>query len=630
MFGPVSSTSPNMFILVLLASQLISGLISAAASAGDTAAAVEDKSKVLESENLLSRSPERGGVGLGIQRELQRREELKSPLPATQPLLNDLNELDERLSIIVTDKNSTSAITFSEVMERLAGDVHVDKLPLFRRWWDTARKSPGLAGDATNVFCDSQSKEVDSLSKKNGFPYRCPREEGLQADADPFADDAPRASIDDCDKSLDAASSLSPRSQNEDGYTAIAFSNRFDLADKDFGLHCGEYRIIFAKNSGFRKKDEDGGLIKSDDRNLIIFEALVPNPRPPEFPEPTTGNMYINLKGCRPIVEFWRSLSNPKMSTLCRGKALRDFFMEGLPHEGIGRVVDTRNYAGGPTSGQIRTNQFMENEWTLREFKTYGGSIVPATVKSNPGTDFFKSEDPHKADPRKIELAAYLVRKDTLDNLRGLDELKGLAGERNIYSFAFNTTTPSLDHLNSFESNERTSDGDVVEAFDTCKLKESCKDVIADSISAALKNRRLLRRISFTESELKLALDAITTATSTRTSRWLVLRVGRLSIYISIARVTMRYGRLHLAVRRTSRRGFTHVAEDDCEEGKDIKLPEPPRTLANFESVHPARISRLSYMGPDGECSRYKISDTLKLVLMPPRLENMILYLNTP
>ena len=34
-------------------------------------------------------------------------------------------------------------------------------------------------------------------------------------------------------------------------------------------------------------------------------------------------------------------------------------------------------------------------------------------------------------------------------------------------------------------------------------------------------------------------------------------------------------------------------------------------------------------MGPDGYDSRYKISNTLKLVLMPPRFENMVLYLNS-
>ena len=68
------------------------------------------------------------------------------------------------------------------------------------------------------------------------------------------------------------------------------------------------------------------------------------------------------------------------------------------------------------------------------------------------------------------------------------------------------------------------------------------------------------------------------------------------------------------------------LAENECEDGKDIELSESPQDLVNL--IQPERISRLSYMGPDGACSRYKISDTLKLVLMPPRLENMILYLN--
>ena len=57
-----------------------------------------------------------------------------------------------------------------------------------------------------------------------------------------------------------------PFGLDNDGDTAIAFVNRFDLADKHSGSHCGEYRIIFAKNSGFTRKEE---------RNLIIFEALV-------------------------------------------------------------------------------------------------------------------------------------------------------------------------------------------------------------------------------------------------------------------------------------------------------------------------------------------------------------------
>ena len=152
-------------------------------------------------------------------------------------------------------QSSTSAITFSEVMQKLADDMDVDKLSLFQRWWDTAhgagdpiRTPPRLR--IRNLFCNS-------AQQINGFPYRCPRAEGCQAILNPFDGANPCA-----------------------GYTAIAFVNRFDLADKERGRHCGEFRIVFARNSGFGLRNCQLGT----DRILIIFEALVPNPEPPVSP----------------------------------------------------------------------------------------------------------------------------------------------------------------------------------------------------------------------------------------------------------------------------------------------------------------------------------------------------------
>ena len=181
-------------------------------------------------EELLSRSPERGGIGLRAPATTVRRDSQRAASLSRGGLLN---KLDERLSIIVTDKASTSAITFSEVMGQLAADMHVDKLTLFQRWWDTANEIPeGISDRATNVFCNSETDadEATGLSKINGFPYQCPRAEGRQR------------------------STLNPFGLDNDGYTAIAFVNRFDLADKHSGSHCGEYRIIFAKNSGFTRQ----------------------------------------------------------------------------------------------------------------------------------------------------------------------------------------------------------------------------------------------------------------------------------------------------------------------------------------------------------------------------------------
>ena len=169
------------------------------------------------------------------------------------------------------------------------------------------------------------------------------------------------------------------------------------------------------------------------------------------------------------------------MSTAARGKALHDFFLKGLPYDGIGPVVDARNYAGGPASGQIRTNQLMQPHWTLREFNTLGRSIVPASVKSNPGNSLFGK------DPRKIELADYLVTKDALDFLRGVNGPKGAANEKSIFTFAFGLTTPGIDHLNSFESDEESPiSGDVFQAFDDCRNNSNCSDAIEQTLTDKL------------------------------------------------------------------------------------------------------------------------------------------------
>ena len=165
------------------------------------------------------------------------------------------------------------------------------------------------------------------------------------------------------------------------------------------------------------------------------------------------------------------------MTAAARGRALHDFFLKGLPKDSIASglpkdkidpIVDALNYAGGPAHGQIRTNQFMAGRWTLREFKTSGGSIVPTTVKSDPGNDLFSSFA--SEDSRKLELEDYLVTKDVLDNIRGTRNQKDTAGERSMFTFAFGLTTPELDHLNTFDSMEQSPDqGDVVEAFANCR-----------------------------------------------------------------------------------------------------------------------------------------------------------------
>ena len=126
-------------------------------------------------------------------------------------------------------------------------------------------------------------------------------------------------------------STLDPFENEADGYTAIAFVNRFDLADKNSGRNCGEYRIVFARNSGLKLRGQDPPANKN--RNLIIFEALVPNPDPQA--DPGKDEAFAKLAVCRPIVEFWLKFSKPEMSTAARGKALHNFFLTGLPKDSI-------------------------------------------------------------------------------------------------------------------------------------------------------------------------------------------------------------------------------------------------------------------------------------------------------
>ena len=518
-FKLVSSNTSTLFLIV---SMVLAGAMSAAAAA----------------EELLSRSPERGGVGLELQ--------LLRP-KAIEPPRRDLGKLDERLSLIVTDEASTSAVKFSEVMQKLADDLKVDKLALFRRWWDTANDRKKKATDVSaDLLCDSEVEPSDDgLSTKNGFFYRCPRDEGKQALTDPFT-----------------AENEPSDPKWEEAYTAIAFSNRFDLADKDRGRHCGEYRVIFARNSGFR----DG-----TNRNLIIFEALVLNPSPPPTPQPISAdNLFANLKGCQPIVEFWLSLSDSEMSTVKRGELLRDFFLKGLPKDGIGPVVDANHY--GPDSGQIRTNQFMNNQgrWLLREFKIDGGRFVPTTVKSNPGNLLFAL----KEDPRSEELAKYLVRKEVLNNLRGVRECAG--DERSVDTFSFAPTTPDderlLNKLNSFEGDQETEAfGDIVTAFDKgggavgqkldAKLKETNSMLSPNNIVRRLRTQTCAgcHHYSVGDKGLGVYLDPVAFPDG-----WPTTLGG------------------------VDGKGFTHVSELEYEDGEDDKVAPLPPDLSLQSSQSPS------------------------------------------
>ncbi|QRO01412.1 RICIN domain-containing protein [Archangium violaceum] len=259
---------------------------------------------------------------------------------ARQPLVTGPVSVDARRSLAVTEKALVNGFTLRAVLDRLASQSGVSGLTgsqLFKQLWDTQNPSPGLT---VGPHCN----DVPSV---NGFPYRCRTADGAQAQN-------PDAEM--------------------DSYSAIGLFNRFDLAPAN-GADCGEYRMVFAR-------------APSGARNFIIFEAVLANPRPD-----------LGLEGCRPIAKFWSDLST-NTDVTSRKNALVSFYFNGL--SGFMPVVHVENYgvlgAGRSTTGQVRTNQFLQMPWLLREFKlkkTCGTScsmvFQPITDKTNPFGKLFTS-----------------------------------------------------------------------------------------------------------------------------------------------------------------------------------------------------------------------------------------------
>lgn len=146
-------------------------------------------------------------------------------------------------------------------------------------------------------------------------------------------------------------------------FFATAFVNRMDLAPAN-GAHCGQQRMIFASNSLGRA--------------FMILEAQIPNPAP-----------ELGIQGCRPLAQFWLD-QNSDPDAKSRGARLAQAFLQGgvpgLAEFGFGAFYTAENLTVG--SGQIRTNVFDSDPWTLREFKLAldGDSItaLPFPVSESP------------------------------------------------------------------------------------------------------------------------------------------------------------------------------------------------------------------------------------------------------
>lgn len=264
---------------------------------------------------------------------------------ATVTIAGDSNAL------LVTDPESLAELQLDTVLQSLIESSFSEPTTpaaMLAGLFDQTNDTAGAVFDG-ELHCDS----YENPAHANGPAAFCPRSEGALAMSKGFFTKG-----------------------DPDHFFPVAAVNRFDLTPVGAST-CGEYRIVYAKESG---------LTDPNNRVFLIFETSLPNPMPG------------NLLGCRPVAEFWRDLGAEADSEV-RASMLRSFFFEGLP--GFGVPLDPLNvgmgfggasYYGG--AGQIRVSQHMDVEWETRELgltmksdQTLG--FLPRTVGSNPRPQLF-------------------------------------------------------------------------------------------------------------------------------------------------------------------------------------------------------------------------------------------------
>lgn len=223
-------------------------------------------------------------------------------------------------ALMENDRDVLNFINMDAIMSRIATNSGLTATPAlsYNSVVDTSRTN-GAAHDPVNQHCDDFPVGTGPVPPGNfggfngGFPIECPRDEGRQID-------------------------------NLRDWFPIAAVNRFDLAAED-GSHCGEQRIIMANNS--------------NNRFFFIFEAQIPNPNP-----------SCGADACRPVAEFWENLATVNDKDQ-RRTLLQQAFFDGdhpdLSAAGFGAFMSADNMTFG--TGQLRTNNFDQRPWTLREFK---------------------------------------------------------------------------------------------------------------------------------------------------------------------------------------------------------------------------------------------------------------------
>ncbi len=288
-------------------------------------------------------------------------------MPACDP---DIHVDPEGSALVITDPEVLAKVPLQRVIDQInqQSGLSTDAKTTMQRLFDTMNDTAGAKFTST-FHCDDPSNPAFQLKTEDTFT--CPRAEGALASSEGFFTEG-----------------------DPDHFFPVAIVHRFDLLPLD-GSRCGQYRIVYAKESG---------LTDPNNRVFLIFEAALLNPAPG------------CIQSCYPVAALLKGLEGKPAAEVAAQidtlffTGIGDFMPVVHPmHYGLG--TEDTGY-GGLEGGQVRVSMHMEDPWDMRELRL-GLSpqaddvvFVPATVKNSPAAASF--------DPLSASYGAELVRSQLL------------------------------------------------------------------------------------------------------------------------------------------------------------------------------------------------------------------------
>lgn len=329
-------------------------------------------------------------------------------------------------ALMITDPAVLAKVPLKRVLDQLIeiGAAPVDATETMQRLFDTMNDTAG--GRFPDAFhCDDPTSPAFQTKAEDTFT--CPRAEGTLADSEGFFTEG-----------------------DPDYFFPVAIVNRFDLTPLD-GSRCGQYRIIYAKQSG---------LTDPANRVFLIFESALVSPMPG------------CLESCRPVAEFLKGLEGGTTEELAQ--KIDDLYFTGIdgffpavhPMQ-YGLMGDDQGY-GGHEGGQIRVSMHMEDPWDMREMRLGPGpdgsgvQVVPATVKNSPAAAFFDPSNPSwSAEMVRTQLVPMSLPGLAMDDVAAIQmftpiEVNGvesvLAGEKKNDYYAAATQSGDTSFVESIDA----------------------------------------------------------------------------------------------------------------------------------------------------------------------------------